>query len=176
MEREEPQSITAKAKAFAIKNHGEQKRKFSDVPYVSHPIGVAERMEQLNLPEEVIVAAFLHDILEDTSITYGEIVTEFSPVIADLVQELTSDKNEAKRLGKAEYLVVKINNLSPLAQVLKLADRENNVKDLHQSAPAFSKRYARETQYILANLTFEPTQAETEIIQSIRDKIRNFLW
>jgi (p)ppGpp synthase/HD superfamily hydrolase len=168
--------LTDRAKKFAEKKHINQTRKFDEnLPYISHPTAVAERLASIINDEEMIAAAFLHDTLEDTQTTYEEISQEFGNRVADLVQELTSDKKEEKLVGKAEYLTKKINDLSPEARLIKLLDREHNVSGFLQSPPEFCQRYAQETQYILDHINITPSPLEIQIIASIREKITPYL-
>src|SRR3954447_24246970 len=75
------------ALAFAAQAHGavKQERKGTDFPYVAHPIRVAEILDRFECNEDVIVAGFLHDTIEDANITTEQISATFSPRIALLV-------------------------------------------------------------------------------------------
>ena len=99
--------MITKAIEFATKKHSGQFRKITGLPYVTHPIEVARLVEQFKSSKnmtELKVAALLHDTLEDTNATFSEIAMEFSPLIASLVLELTSDSLEIKKTSKCEYL------------------------------------------------------------------------
>ncbi len=75
-----------KAYRYAVEHHGEQKRKDGS-PYVTHPIAVAQIVaDELHLDSESIVAALLHDTIEDTDVTYDDVAREFSTTIANLVE------------------------------------------------------------------------------------------
>jgi (p)ppGpp synthase/HD superfamily hydrolase len=166
--------IMYKAKQFAEKYHKTQFRRFSHEPYVVHPISVAERLMRLTKDNELIIAAFLHDVLEDTEATYELVKTEFGETIANIVNELTSDKAQIKIMGKANYLADKINKMSVKARIIKFADREHNVKDLSQDAK-FGERYANETRDIIDLLKFTPTELEQIFIDAIEKKIAAFV-
>src|SRR5438128_11470606 len=75
------------ALSFAVQAHGaaKQERKGTDFPYVSHPIRVAEILDRFGCSEDVIVAGFLHDAIEDANITAEEIGAAFSQRVAALV-------------------------------------------------------------------------------------------
>jgi len=79
--------------------------------------------------EELMVAALLHDTLEDTDATFTEIAEAFSPLVASLVLELTSDPDEIAQIGKNPYLTKKMIGMSSYALVIKLADRLSNILD-----------------------------------------------
>ena len=77
-----------KAIHWARKYHGDQKRK-SGEPYYSHPLEVAYMISDYKLKTDVIVASILHDIIEDTEVTAGMIIDNFSWRIAQMVDMLT---------------------------------------------------------------------------------------
>jgi len=121
-----------KALKFAENKHEGQKRKVSNEPYISHPIKVSYLLtsfKQSKKIEELICAALLHDTLEDTETTFEEIEKEFSPLVASLVFELTSDEAEILKIGKNNYLKNKMKNMSSYALTLKLVDRLANITD-----------------------------------------------
>jgi len=141
---------------LAKKAHLGQKRKYSNLDYFTHCKAVARRIEELNLSEDMIISALLHDTIEDTAIEYETIEKEFGIIIANIVNELTSDKYLIKKIGKANYLGNKMLNMSEEAFTLKLADREHNIKFLAKDsdlsslkAMKFLKKYYTETCDIL---------------------------
>ena len=90
-------SDVMKAYEMALSAHGEQLRK-SGEPYIIHPLSVAVILAELGLDMETIIGGILHDIIEDTSFTYDDLVNEFSESVADLVDGVTKlDKIELQR-------------------------------------------------------------------------------
>jgi (p)ppGpp synthase/HD superfamily hydrolase len=79
--------------------------------------------------EELITACWGHDLLEDTDTTFVELATEFTPLVASLIQEMTSDIVQIKLIGKNQYLMQKMSGLSNYGLLIKLADRLHNVSD-----------------------------------------------
>ena len=156
-----------KAIQFATKKHQGQIRRESGLPYVTHPIIVSELLRKFknskNL-DSLIVAALLHDTLEDTDTDFFEIAREFSPMIAGLVLELTSDKEEINRLksihgkrkAKNEYLKRKMLGMSSYSLVIKLVDRLSNIMD----AP--TEKYKRDTVDLLDFLTKNRKLSKTQ--------------
>lgn len=125
-------SIILKAIEVAINKHKDQTRKVSGAPYVTHPLAVsylAAKYKTSKHLEEIIAAAILHDVLEDTETTFGELAAVFPPLVVSLVQELTSDEAEIARVGKNVYLKKKLCGISSYGLVLKLVDRLHNVLD-----------------------------------------------
>lgn len=148
-----------KAIKFAEAKHDGQVRKGSNLPYVTHPINVSyllAKFKQSKNLEELMVAAILHDTIEDTNTTFIEIATEFSPLVASLVLELTSDEKEIKRVGKREYLKKKMIGISNYGLVLKLVDRLSNIMDKPW------KKYIEETEEIMAYISEKRTLTKTQ--------------
>ena len=170
--------ITKKALNFATIKHEGQKRKGANpVDYINHPIAVAQLVNKYLKKENktLIAVAYLHDTLEDTNTTYEELLTIFGKRIANLVVELTSNKIECKKLGKAKYLSLKLNNMSNSALIVKLCDRLSNVTDLISTNYLFRKKYFNETitilNYILKNRNLN--KIHKEIINDIMHKLNN---
>ena len=102
---EEDLSLLLEAVKFSAEKHKTQRRKGAEgSPYINHPIGVAETLWRVGGVRDlsVIIAAILHDTVEDTETTLAEIEEHFGPVVRSLVQEVTDDKSlrkpERKRL------------------------------------------------------------------------------
>jgi len=142
-----------KAYEFAKEKHGEQKRKTGE-PYIIHPLNVALTLVELGMDYETIIAALLHDTLEDTDATYEEIKERFGENVAKLVEGVT-------KIGKIKYKSEQAENYrklllataeDPRVILLKLADRLDNVKTLWVFRKEKRKRIAKETLEIYAPL------------------------
>ena len=126
-----------KALDFAADKHRGQQRKSADgAPYVNHPIRVARLLAEVGGVEDenVLVAAVLHDTIEDTATTAAELEAAFGPVVRGLVEEVSDDK----RLPKAErkrLQIVHAGERSAGAALIKLADKIANVADLSHAPP-----------------------------------------
>lgn len=140
-----------RAYEYAEQMHQGQTRKFSGLPYFSHPKYVARVIEHLTRDEKLIVTAFLHDVIEDTEATYEDVVEKFGIEVADLVQELTTPDEDVKQLGKRQALAQKMFKMSCEALTVKLADRFHNVLFLEGDGVdiKFITKYYKETRYIL---------------------------
>jgi GTP diphosphokinase / guanosine-3',5'-bis(diphosphate) 3'-diphosphatase len=138
-----PIALLVKAYAFSAARHNGQTRKdAAHTPYVNHPIQVAQLLSEVAGVEdpEVLMAAVLHDTVEDTGVTEAEIARDFGPRVASLVAECTDDKSlpqaERKRL-QVEHASHKTND----ARLIKLADKITNVSDIiHAQWPVERKR------------------------------------
>lgn len=130
------QSFIAAA-AFAADRHRDQRRKGADAsPYINHPIAVANVLanegEVTDLP--TLMAALLHDTIEDTRTTADEIVAHFGPETAAVVLEVTDDKTlpkEARKRQQVEHAA----GISERAKLVKLADKICNLRDIASSPP-----------------------------------------
>jgi len=125
-------TILMKAIQFAHEHHRGQFRKGTGHPYICHPASVANLLvfyKKSHRLEELVCAAYLHDILKDTSVTYQELVDIFGSFIAGLVLELTNDKKEISIKGKTPYLIDKMSRMSKWGLTLKLCDRLDNIRD-----------------------------------------------
>jgi GTP diphosphokinase / guanosine-3',5'-bis(diphosphate) 3'-diphosphatase len=127
-----------RALAFAANRHRHQRRKGGvDIPYINHPIETAAilAVEAGIDDEHVLVAAVLHDTVEDTPATLAEIEDLFGADVAGLVAEMTDDKSLPK-MRRKELQVEHAPDLSRGAKLLKLADKISNVRDLAADPPS----------------------------------------
>lgn len=124
--------------AFAADKHRNQRRKDAAAsPYINHPIALANVLaNEAGIDDErVLIAAILHDTVEDTETTVQELVRHFGQEIADIVLEVTDDK----ALPKAERKQQQIDHaptISRRAKLVKLADKICNLRDIASSPPA----------------------------------------
>jgi (p)ppGpp synthase/HD superfamily hydrolase len=160
-------SLFEKACAFATRKHAGQQRKYSPVDYIMHPIAVAKILEELGCAEHLLSAALLHDTVEDTSTTLEEIERHFGQTIAELVREPTSDKKQVQKVGKTEYLIEKLNQMSSDALTIKLADRLHNIMDLGNADLEFRRYYISHTLSLLKSLNREITPIQRKLISKI---------
>ncbi len=137
------------ATKFAAGKHTKQRRKGADAtPYINHPIAVAESLWRIGGVRDldVIVAALLHDTVEDTDTTPQEIEDLFGERVRTLVEEVTDDKSLPKERRK-ELQVEHAPHLSAGAKQIKLADKIANVSDV-AFAPAPYWSYERRVEYL----------------------------
>ena len=118
-----------KAISFALKAHDTQKRKSGDSLYFWHSFSVARLIQEQGLPEKVVVASILHDIVEDTDKGIEEIEREFGEEVARLVEELTINVKDSWKKRKEES-IKKFKNSSYYAKLIKLADKIDNLSEI----------------------------------------------
>jgi GTP pyrophosphokinase len=150
------EDLLNRAYVYAMKAHGNQQRASGD-PYFAHPLEVAAILTDMRLDDATIVAAVLHDTIEDTTATREEIDRLFGPEIGSLVDGLTKIKKldlVSRKAAQAENLRKLLVAVSADVRVLlvKLADRLHNMRTLHYVPPAKRKRIAEETLDIYAPL------------------------
>ncbi len=144
----------AEAYRFSGAAHAGQTRQ-SGEPYVSHPLAVAEILAGWHLDSQALMAAMLHDVMEDTSVTKAEISDTFGKPVADLVDGVSKlDKIEFQSAEDAQAENFRKMLLAMARDVrvilIKLADRLHNMRTLAAVAPAKRRRVARETMEIYA--------------------------
>ncbi|WP_068471108.1 HD domain-containing protein [Candidatus Protochlamydia phocaeensis] len=123
--------------AFAADKHRNQQRKdLNQTPYIIHPIEVADQLLVIGQvrDSDIIIAALLHDTIEDTNTSYQEITQKFGRRVADFVQEVTDDKSLPKEERKRLQIVDAPHKSAGAAQI-KLSDKLCNLKDLIRSPP-----------------------------------------
>lgn len=128
--------MLASALEFARHKHRNQQRKdAARTPYITHPIEVKEILQNAGVSDtNVLAAALLHDTVEDTDTTHAELVDTFGETVAGLVQECTDDKRLPKATRK-QLQITKAAQVSPSAQLVKLADKISNLRSLHHAPP-----------------------------------------
>lgn len=133
-----PVSTVLEAALFAAEKHRHQRRKdHAATPYINHPLGVVKILCEAGVEDvDVLVAALLHDTVEDTETTPSELAERFGPRVASMVAEVTDDKSlpkaECKRLQVAMAA-----GKSEGARLIKIADKIANLRDLADHPPAW---------------------------------------
>lgn len=141
---------------YAKKGHQGQKRK-SGEEYITHPLHVAIYLAELNFDIETIKAALLHDLVEDTEITYQDIKKTFGKEVADLVDGVTkldkiryNSREEAKADAIRKMVIAMSKDIRVL--ILKLADRLHNIETIEFHKKWTQEKIANETLYVYAPL------------------------
>lgn len=140
-----------RATEFAVKAHGDQKRKYTNEPYVNHCIAVSKLVASVTMNDDIIVAAILHDTLEDTPTTFDDLQREFGIRVATLVREVTdvsTPEDGNRRIRKAKDRK-HLAGASFAAKTIKLADLIDNTSSIVGYDKEFAKVYMQEKRELL---------------------------
>jgi len=140
------------AKQFAINAHKGQYRKYTGEDYVVHPISVAQHVQKYFNDDDMICAAYLHDVVEDTDYELNDLLDYgFSAKTVDLVRELTKvsthqDGSRAARKAKDHAFLATV---SDTAKTIKFFDILDNLPSIIQSDPDFAETYVPEVKVLI---------------------------
>lgn len=170
--------LLRKAKLFAIKAHNEadQYRKHESgemEPYWRHPVRVAEMVAKYTDDPEVIAAALLHDVVEDTKYNNWDIHKEFGQRVAFLVYELTdiSRPEDGNRAIRKEMDRQHIAKASAEAQTVKLADLYDNTYNIVETNPNFAPRYLKEKVLVMEVLK----KGDAKLYEVVNEQLKKCL-
>lgn len=196
--------VVKPAKKLATKAHKGVYRRGKDkdgnkVDYITHPetvVDIVRTVKQSKYISALVAAAYLHDVPEDTEITlddirdyYGDSVLNMKTedidkdnileLVLSLIDELTSNEEKIKKMGKTKYLSEKMLKMSSWALVIKLADRLHNVNDIRKkmggspSDVRWAKKYANQTKDIIEHLKKgrKLSNTQLELISLIKERI-----
>jgi guanosine-3',5'-bis(diphosphate) 3'-pyrophosphohydrolase len=164
----EPVQHVLQAAHFAAEKHANQKRKgAAGEPYINHLLEVAQLVSSaISEPDpNLVIAALLHDTIEDAGVTSDELVQRFGSDVADLVIEVTDDKSLPKAERKRLQNTVDVARRSRTfrrsnmrAQIIKLADKIANMRSILSSPPAQwnherKKQYFEWSKQVIAGLS-----------------------
>jgi len=134
--------------------HDGQMRSSGD-PYITHPVAVAINLAQMNLDHETLMAALLHDVIEDTEVTKDELAELFGHTVAELVEGVSkldklkfNNKEEMQAENFRKMVLAMVQDIRVI--LIKLADRTHNMRTLGSLRPDKRRRIARETLEIYA--------------------------
>ena len=164
--------LLLKAIAFAADKHRNQRRKDKNAsPYINHPIALADVLanEAGIEDEKVLIAAVLHDTIEDTDTTEPELAKLFGDEITAIVLEVTDDK----ALPKAERKRLQIEHaltISRRAKLVKLADKICNLRDMASSPPAEWSLERRQEYFDWAKAVIEGLRSSHPTLERLFDE------
>lgn len=140
----------------AFDAHSEQKRQ-SGEPYITHPVAVSCMLAEMRLDHETLMAALLHDVIEDTPVTKEDLAEQFGPTVAELVEGVSKldklqfdSKEEAQIENYRKMIMAMVQDIRVI--LIKLADRTHNMRTIGSLRPDKRRRIARETLEIYAPL------------------------
>ena len=142
---------------FARRAHEGQLRKYTEEPYIEHPKRVADTVRTVAHTTEMICAAYLHDVVEDTPVSSEEITKRFGRKVALLVEELTDEymKENYPHLNRKQRKKLEVKRqatISTEAKTIKLADVIDNTPDILRNDPDFAQKYIPEMEALVGVL------------------------
>lgn len=166
-------NLIIQAARIADTLHCEQKRKYTNRPYIEHPGRVAARVMRETKSDEVVAAAWLHDVLEDCNVTYEELHRFHSIPLATclLVNELTNASKDnlhknKKRAERKQIDLERLRHASPEAKLIKLIDRIDNLRELDYT-DAFASLYLFESKQLADALAGYYAHIDLELLDEI---------
>lgn len=161
------------ATRFATVAHHGQMRKCTGDPYIVHPLTVAQMVAQRTMDPHVISAAVLHDVVEDTSATYLDLLRLFGQRVADLVNELTDQfTHEAypqfNRKQRKAMECARLSTISKDAQLIKGCDMLDNMWSIQDHDPGFYKVFLMEKKALLGVLVDLDPHVRLQLENKIR--------
>lgn len=159
--------LIAEAEAFATWAHAQagNTRKFVGGPYICHPAEVAEFVSRFTDDPVAIAAAWLHDVIEETGRTKGELVDLFGAEVGETVWWLSDDPS-IKHLPRAQRLevnVVRLADAPDRVHLVKAGDIWSNARNIAELNPRFARIYLPEKARVMSVLTRAPADLLNEV-------------
>jgi guanosine-3',5'-bis(diphosphate) 3'-pyrophosphohydrolase len=177
--------ILQQVRDFADRAHGDQRRKYTPERYIVHPVRVMEICRQYNSSLPVLSAALLHDVLEDTPVTKGEIYDFLSTIMSkedalqtiELVVELTDvyikkAYPQWNRKTRKEKESDRIALTSPNAQTIKYADIIDNSKEIVQYDEDFGPKFLKECRNLLKRMNKDNPDLYKIAIETVEQNLK----
>ncbi len=165
-------TVLARALAFAAHKHRDQRRKDVEAsPYINHPIALFDHLVNVGgiTDTEILSAALLHDTIEDTETTHGELVEKFGAFISGIVAEVTDDKSLPKPERKRQQ-IEHAPYLSTRARAVKLADKTCNLRDVAGSPPSKWSLKRRKDYFDWAKTVIDGLRGDWPVLEAAFDR------
>ncbi|WP_299017173.1 bifunctional GTP diphosphokinase/guanosine-3',5'-bis pyrophosphate 3'-pyrophosphohydrolase [uncultured Photobacterium sp.] len=153
----EPQIEALRQAYLVARDAHEGQTRSSGEPYIIHPIAVARILAEMRLDYETLMAALLHDVIEDTEVTKDDLASRFGATVAELVDGVSKldklkfrDRKEAQAENFRKMIMAMAHDIRVI--LIKLADRTHNMRTLGALRPDKRRRIARETLEIFSPL------------------------
>jgi len=162
---------------YAVQAHMGQDRKYSKIPYITHAINVMQIVRSVTDDEALLIAAVLHDVVEDTPINIEEIYSEFGQRVGNLVADLTdvSKPEDGNRASRKEIDRKHTAAAHADAKTVKLADLIHNAESIVASDANFAVRFMSEKEALLGVLKEGNTELWNRAQQTLQDYQENEL-
>lgn len=148
-------TILDRAIIIAARAHSGQRRKYTNDPYICHPLDVVQILTQHGHTDPVMLAAAaMHDVLEDTAVTAEDLRKWYGvpDEVVDLVEELTEPQVEGNRATRKAAEAIRLSTVSAEAQTIKCADMISNTQSIVKYDPGFARVYLQEKLDVLKRM------------------------
>lgn len=140
-------NMIEKAMQFAAVKHDGHYRKDSEIPYITHPVGVAMILQKIKAPDEVVAAGILHDTLEDTNTTANELMEHFGEKVLQLVIAASEPDKSLPWEDRKQHTIDSISSMTPDEILVITADKLHNIRsiqaDLNENGESVWGRFNR---------------------------------
>lgn len=119
------------ALVFACKAHSAQKRKGTNIPYIVHPMEAADILRKQKCCEEIIIAALLHDTVEDTDVTLADIENVFGRMVAEIVKGCSEPNKDLPWIARKSHSIDYLKFAIPEVRIVALADKLSNIRAIY---------------------------------------------
>ena len=117
---------------FAARAHHGQYRKASPLPYILHPLNVARILIECGASDDVVIAAVLHDVVEDTPVTLQEVQAEFGENVARLVEGMSEPNRQDKWEKRKQDMLTFLETAPQDLLLIELADKLDNIREIRR--------------------------------------------
>lgn len=168
-----------KALCFAAKAHDGQLRKDNETPYIVHPIGVAELVKHFGGDDNQIIAALLHDTVEDCDTSHADILENFGQDVANLVVDLTDvyvkkDYQDLNRAARKTLEAQRLAKISNRAKLVKACDILYNINDCRGMTDGFKHKMLSEKMNNIIAMFGDVDHSWTSGIFQVRKELLDF--
>ena len=169
--------LITQAYEFADQYHKGQVRKYTGEPYIYHPLSVARILSHYTGDENQIIAALLHDVVEDTAATFNDVRDNFGTEVYELVWWLTEDERGPRsRREHRKHLSIRFADAPAAAKNVKLADIMDNISSIVEHDPDFYfGTYRQEIRMLLARMRYnqqDNTLPNMELFGEVEEQLR----
>jgi guanosine-3',5'-bis(diphosphate) 3'-pyrophosphohydrolase len=167
------EAVIHQAIGFAACAHRHQKRKYTGEPYFNHCVAVARLVAASGADVSVIIAAVLHDTIEDTDVTLADVIDHFGMQVAALVMEVTSPSSDLDggRDARHHINLAHLRKASPDACNIKLADIIDNTSTIHERDALFAITYLNEKWDVMEALPHGNTALRERVRTQLNDNL-----
>lgn len=129
---------------LAAKAHEGQLRKLGDIPYITHPVGVGMLLLDSRCSEDVIISGILHDVIEDTDLTYMDIKQQFGQQVADIVYACSEPDKTLSWEERKAHTIEDLKNASLMVKLVVCADKLHNTLNILKEKKTKQDRFTWE--------------------------------